>query len=154
MASFSKFIRPEKSPIGVISERDLDIIEAILRYRFSPTSELVRLVGGNHVVTMRRLRKLWEAGLINRFAFPGIRNHSEFSYYLDSPPDGEFLERRHFDPTGGSHGTRLKGAYPKLLGLVSFDNHSSAPKHREALDSPLSLANAVQGFNHFLRDVV
>jgi hypothetical protein len=28
--------------------------------------------------------QLWEWGLINRFAFPGIRNHSEFSYYLDT----------------------------------------------------------------------
>ena len=35
-------------------------------------------------VTHRRLRKLWEWGLINRFAFPGIRTHSEFHYYLDN----------------------------------------------------------------------
>ncbi len=47
MASFSKFERPETPARGVITDRDLDIIEAILRYRFSPTSELVRLVGGN-----------------------------------------------------------------------------------------------------------
>ena len=33
---------------------------------------------------MKRLRKLWEWGYINRFAFPGIRTHSEFIYYLDS----------------------------------------------------------------------
>ena len=58
MASFSKFARPETPSRGVITDRDLDIIEAILRYRFSPTSELVRLVGGNEDVTMRRLRKL------------------------------------------------------------------------------------------------
>src|SRR5258708_10750463 len=80
---FSKFKRPEQPRRGIISERDLDIIEAILRYRFSPTSELVRLVGGNEDVTQRRLRKLWEAGVINRFAFPGIRTHSEFIYYID-----------------------------------------------------------------------
>jgi len=40
MASFSKFVRSETPRAGVVSERDLDIIEAILRYRFSPTSEL------------------------------------------------------------------------------------------------------------------
>jgi hypothetical protein len=57
---FSKFIRPEDTDKGRISERDLDILEAVLRYRFSPTSELVRLVGGNQDVTQRRLRKLWE----------------------------------------------------------------------------------------------
>ena len=49
-----------------------------MRYRFSPTSELVRLVGGNEDVTQRRLRKLWE------WQFPGIRTHSEFIYYLDN----------------------------------------------------------------------
>jgi DNA-binding HxlR family transcriptional regulator len=81
---FSKFIRPEETDKGRISDRDLDILEAVLRYRFSPTSELVRLVGGNQDVTQRRLRKLWEWGLINRFAFPGIRTHSEFHYYLDN----------------------------------------------------------------------
>ena len=91
---FSKFARPETPARGIISDRDLDIIEAILRYRFSPTSELVRLVGGNHVVTMRRLRKLWEADLINRFAFPGIRTHSEFFYYLDRRQTLELLVER------------------------------------------------------------
>jgi len=81
---FSKFARPETPRKGVITDRDLDIIEAVLRYRFSPASELIRLVGGNSNVTLRRLRQLWEWGHINRFAFPGIRNHSEFIYYLDT----------------------------------------------------------------------
>jgi hypothetical protein len=81
---FSKFTRPETPTNGVVTDRDLDIIEAILRYRFSPTSHLVRLVGGNEDVTLRRLRRLWEKGFINRWAFPGIRTHSEFHYYLDS----------------------------------------------------------------------
>lgn len=81
---FSKFDRPSEPRPGVITERDLDLVEGILRYRFSPTSELVRLVGGNEDVTQRRLRRLWESGLINRFAFPGFRTYSEFVYYLDS----------------------------------------------------------------------
>jgi hypothetical protein len=71
----------------------LDLIEAILRYRFSPTSELVRLVGGNEDVTQRRLRRLWEAGLINRFAFPGFRTYSEFVYYLDNADTLDLLVR-------------------------------------------------------------
>ncbi len=91
MASFAKFERPPQPKRGVVSDRDLDIIEVILRYRFSPTSELVRLVGGNEDVTQRRLRRLWEADLINRFAFPGIRNHSEFIYYLDRRQTLELL---------------------------------------------------------------
>src|SRR5258708_314308 len=81
--TFSKFVRPGESAGGRITDRDLDIIETILRYRFTPTSELVRLVGGNEDVTLRRLRRLWEKGLVNRWAFPGFRTHSEFHYYLD-----------------------------------------------------------------------
>ena len=91
MASFNKFVRPETPTSGVITDRDLDIIEAILRYRFSPTSQLIRLVGGNEDVTLRRLRRLWEKGLINRWAFPGIRAHSEFHYYLDSSEPVDLL---------------------------------------------------------------
>jgi hypothetical protein len=92
---FSKFDRPEKPRSGIITERDLDIIEAVLRYRFSPTSELVRLVGGNEDVTQRRLRKLWEWQLVNRFAFPGFRTHSEFIYYLDKTQAVEVLIQHH-----------------------------------------------------------
>src|ERR1700730_15359175 len=90
---FSKFIRRDTGRSGQISDRDLDIIEVILRYRFSPTSELVRLVGGNEDVTQRRLRRLWEGALINRFAFPGFRTYSEFIYYLDSADTLDLLVR-------------------------------------------------------------
>src|SRR5579863_6944088 len=84
MASFAKFVRPEQPRPGVVTERDLDIVATVLKYRFSPTSELSRLVGGHEDVSVKRLRKLWEWGYVNRFAFPGIRKHSEFIYYLDS----------------------------------------------------------------------
>jgi hypothetical protein len=84
MTSFAKFVRPKQPRPGVITDRDLDIIAAVLRYRFSPTSELSRLVGGHEDVNLKRLRKLWQWGYVNRFAFPGIRKHSEFIYYLDS----------------------------------------------------------------------
>jgi len=91
MASFSKFVRPETPRRGVITDRGLDLIEAILRHRFSPTSELVRLVGGNEDVSRRHVRRLWEWQLINRFAFPGFRSHSEFIYYLDRKQSLELL---------------------------------------------------------------
>src|SRR6266480_1336652 len=80
----SKFIRPETPARGEISDRDLDILATVLRYRFSSAAQLVRLVGGNEDVTHRHLRRLWEWQVINRFAFPGIRTHSEFFYYLDN----------------------------------------------------------------------
>ena len=80
--AFSKFKRPDVPTRSIITERDLDIIETILNYRFCPASELVRLVDGNEDVTYRRMRLLWEKGLINRFAFN--RTHSQLHYYLDS----------------------------------------------------------------------
>ena len=82
--SFSKFIRPEQKDRGRMTDRDSDILDSVLRYRFASAAQLVRLVGGNEDVTHRRLRRLWEWELVNRWAFPGIRNHSEFYYYLDS----------------------------------------------------------------------
>src|SRR5438552_19167902 len=98
MQNFSKFIRPEAGHPGQISDRDLDIFDAVLRYRFCSAAQLVRLVGGNEDVTHRRLRRLWERGLTNRFAFPGIRVHSEFFYYLDArEPLDLLVEHRGLD---------------------------------------------------------
>src|SRR5713226_1367917 len=95
MASFSKFERPAVPGRGRISDRDLDILEAVLRYRFCSAAHIVRLAGGNEDVTQRRLRRLWEQQLINRWAFPGIRTHSEFYYYLDGrEPLNLLAERR------------------------------------------------------------
>jgi len=37
--TFKKFIRPEEAPAGPITDRDLDILDAILRYRFSPAAQ-------------------------------------------------------------------------------------------------------------------
>ena len=93
---FSKFIRPETGRRGQITDRDLDIFDAVLRYRFCSAAQIVRLAGGNEDVTHRRLRRLWERGLVNRWAFPGLRTHSEFYYYLDSREALDLLaERRH-----------------------------------------------------------
>jgi hypothetical protein len=92
--AFSKLIRPEIPARGQITDRDLDIFECALRYRFCSATQLVRPVGGNEDVTHRRLRRLWERQLINRFASPGIRTHSEFFYYLDNRQALELLAER------------------------------------------------------------
>lgn len=84
MGRFAKFVRPEQPRRGQISERDPNILDVVLRDRFLSAAQIVRLVPGNEDVTHRRLRLLWEWGLISRWAFPGIRTHSEFYYYLDS----------------------------------------------------------------------
>jgi hypothetical protein len=95
---FSKFNRPEVHRPGQITDRDLDIVDAILRYRFCSAAMLVRLAGGNEDVTHRRLRRLWERGLVARWAFPGFRTHSEFYYYLDNREPLDLLaERRHLE---------------------------------------------------------
>src|SRR5580658_5715375 len=94
MGTFAKFVRPDIPTRGIIAERDLDIIEAVLRYRFMWASALVRLVGGNEDVTHRHLRRLWERALISRWAFPGLRTHSEFYYYLDSRDPLDMLAER------------------------------------------------------------
>jgi hypothetical protein len=91
---FSKFIRPEAARPGQISDRDLDILDAVLRYRFCSAAQIARLAGGNEDVTHRRLRWLWECGLVNRWAFPGVRTHSEFYYYLDSREPLDLLADR------------------------------------------------------------
>jgi hypothetical protein len=95
---FSKFIRPEAGRSGPITDRDLDILDAVLRYRFSAAAQIARLAGGNEDVTHRRFRRLWERGLLTRWAFPGVRTHSEFYYYLDSREPLDLLaERRRLD---------------------------------------------------------
>jgi Replication-relaxation len=91
---FSKFIRPEAVRPGPITDRDLDILDAVLRYRFCSAAQIARLAGGNEDVTHRRLRRLWERGLVTRWAFPGFRTHSEFYYYLDSRTPLDLLAER------------------------------------------------------------
>lgn len=91
---FSKFTRPEAGRPGQITGRDLDILDAVLRYRFCSAAQIVRLVGGNEDVTHRRLRRLWEHGLVTRWAFPGFRTQSEFYYYLDNRAPLDLLAER------------------------------------------------------------
>jgi Replication-relaxation len=92
--SFSKFVRPQEVDRGQISDRDLDILAIVLRYRFCSAAQVVHLVGGNEDVTHRRLRRLWEWQFVNRWAFPGLRSHSEFYYYLDNRASLNLLAER------------------------------------------------------------
>jgi hypothetical protein len=92
---FSKFTRPTGERHGQITDRDLDILDAVLRYRFCSAAQIVRLAGGNEDVTHRRLRRLWECGLVARWAFPGFRTHSEFYYYLDNREPLDVLAEGH-----------------------------------------------------------
>jgi len=80
-----KFQREPKAVSGCkVTARGLAVIAAIARYRFLPTSLLVRLVEGNEDVTHRHLQRLFHMGLINRFALPKIGSAGEFNYFLDN----------------------------------------------------------------------
>ena len=54
------------------------------RYRFIPTSLLVRLMPGDQKNNNRHLQTLFHHGLVNRFCLPKYGGPGEFMYYLDS----------------------------------------------------------------------
>ncbi len=75
--------RPDNLPPRQITPRSIDILEIIYRYRFIPTSLIVRLVDGDTRTTERHLQNLYHQELVNRFAFPSTFYPTEFNYYLD-----------------------------------------------------------------------
>jgi hypothetical protein len=80
-----KFIRqPELLADRQLTEKGIDVIAAIERYRFIPSSLLVRLVDGGQRNNYRHLQTLFHKGVINRFALPKYGGPGEFIYYLDS----------------------------------------------------------------------
>jgi hypothetical protein len=66
-----------------ITDRSLEIITAIARYRFLRTRSIVRLVGGNEDVTHRHLQQLFHRDLVSRFTLPAPKT-GEFIYFLDN----------------------------------------------------------------------
>ncbi len=74
---------PQNLPARRITSRSIEIIDIIQRYKFIPTSLIVRLVGGDMRTTERHLQNLYHQELVNRFAFPSTFYPTEFIYYLD-----------------------------------------------------------------------
>ena len=66
-----------------VTDRSLDIIKSIARYRFLRTRDIIRIVGGNEDVTHRHLQQLYHRDLVNRFTLPAPRT-GEFIYFLDN----------------------------------------------------------------------
>lgn len=80
-----RFIRqPEKLGNRQITDKGLDVLATVERYRFLPSSLLVRLVDGGERNNYRHLQTLFHRGLVNRFALPKYGGPGEFIYYLDS----------------------------------------------------------------------
>jgi hypothetical protein len=73
----------ENLPPRRITDRSIEIIEIIYRYRYIPTSLIIRLIDGDTRTTERHLQNLYHQGLINRWAFPSTFYPTEFNYYLD-----------------------------------------------------------------------
>ena len=76
--------KPENLPPRRITPRSIEIIDIVNRYKFIPTSLIVRLIDGDMRTTERHLQNLYHQGLINRFAFPSTYYPTEFNYYLDT----------------------------------------------------------------------
>jgi hypothetical protein len=86
-ARLPKFRRVPDAVAGKrLTERGIEIVRIILRYRFIATSTLVRVAVGNEDVNYRHLQQLYHQGLISRFTLPGRGNKGEFIYFLENVP--------------------------------------------------------------------
>jgi hypothetical protein len=98
-----------------VTERGIEIIRIILRYRFIATSTLVRVVSGNEDVTCRHLQRLYHHDLISRFTLPRSGNRGEFIYFLENAL--ALREIAHLLGDGEVDWTQIKGNHEKYAGL-------------------------------------
>jgi len=91
-----RFVRqPEKLENRQLTDKGMEVIAAIERYRFLPSSLLVRLVDGGQRNNYRHLQTLYHKSFINRFALPTTYGMpGEFIYYLDTLPTFQLLIER------------------------------------------------------------
>jgi len=68
-----------------IQQRDVEILEAIYDYRFLATSQIASLLFNTKKRAERRLRKLYDAELVDRIFRPVIVGSAEIIYVLDKP---------------------------------------------------------------------
>jgi hypothetical protein len=79
-----KFIRqPERLQPRQLTDKGLEGVAIIERYRFVPSSLLVRLMLGGQRNNYRNLQTLFHKNLVSRFALPKYGGPGEFIYYLD-----------------------------------------------------------------------
>lgn len=80
-----RFIRqPERLASRQLTDKGLEAMTIIERYRFLPSHLLVHLMPGGQRNNYRHLQTLFHKGYINRFALPKYGGPGEFIYYLDS----------------------------------------------------------------------
>jgi hypothetical protein len=61
-----RFIRKSNPPKIELTERDIEIIRAVARWRFASSIQLWRLVGGSRQKVLRRLELLYDHGYLDR----------------------------------------------------------------------------------------
>lgn len=77
--------QPDRLQSRQITPKSLEVLAAIERYRFLPSSLAVRLVEGGQRNNYRHLQTLFHKGLANRFPLPtAYGTPGEFVYYLDT----------------------------------------------------------------------
>jgi hypothetical protein len=81
-----RFIRqPEAFGSKQLTAASFQILATVERFRFLPSSLLIRLAGGNQRNNYRHLQTLYHKGMLNRFALPTVYGTpGEFVYYLDT----------------------------------------------------------------------
>ena len=89
--------RPEPGQI-MIQERDVRILRLLADYRLLTTSQLHGMCFGARSKALRRLRQMYDAGLIDRIHRPVIRGSSEIVYILTKKGHGLLQQSgRHSD---------------------------------------------------------
>jgi hypothetical protein len=87
-----RFIRqPDRLAGRKLTDKGLEALAIIARYRFVPSSMLVRLIHGESKNSYRNLQTLFHHGFTQRFALPKYGGPGEFIYYLDSPDTLDLL---------------------------------------------------------------
>ena len=84
----------ERAPTGrlEVSQRDMDLLETLHRYRFLPTSLLMDRFFTSKSFADRRLRKLYDHGLVDRILRPVVEGRPELIHTL-GPAGARLLAR-------------------------------------------------------------
>ncbi len=158
-----KFRRVPEAVAGRrVTDRGIEIVRIILRYRFISTSTLVRLAAGNEDVIYRHLQQLYHQELISRFTLPRSGNRGEFIYFLenaaalrsiahrlgDEPIDWAEIKNNHEKYANLGQATNGDG-YGKFLfirhELMITDFHASLELACRASEGRVELVRWMQG---------
>ena len=81
-----------------LTERDLQVLELLARYKLLTTSQIQRLIYPTLQKAQTRLLRLFKAGLVKRFAYPVLPwegGKGEYVYHLKSRPRTALSLLRH-----------------------------------------------------------